>query len=292
MHPFLDKQLTFLEWIAKTRGSFLDHILLFWNFFDTPIFFLLLVPFIWIGLSWKWGSRLFYLVILSGFTNHLLKELFAVPRPCFWSPEIALIPCRSYSFPSGGAQTAALLAGFIWLSYPKPWAKTVAIVFALCMGASRFLLGVHYPTDVLGGYFVGLALIIAFSYAHRPIALAVTRKPYLSLGICSFVCLFLSFFVSLKTVILFGVLLGGSVGVFTSGMFFLYLPDPTHAIPAILRGCFGVLGAYIIWSLFPALLKNTNPWILFFEGFTLALWVSLFAHILLKGLLRMGARGK
>ncbi len=76
------------------------------------------------------------------------------------------------SFPSGHAFTAlvlyGLLAYFIWHATDKRWLRATAIVFAvsttLAVGFSRLYLGVHWLTDVLGGYAAGVTWLM-FSIA-------------------------------------------------------------------------------------------------------------------------------
>ncbi|MEM8629231.1 MAG: phosphatase PAP2 family protein [Chlamydiota bacterium] len=284
MDYILERQLTFLIWIAGYRTPLGNAILRVFNFFDTPQFFLFLIPFVWIGLSWRWGVRLFYFMILSGFINHLLKVSFAIPRPCFFIPDLALVPCSGYTFPSGGGQTAALLAGFVWMSCSALWARWVAIGFAVCMGASRFLLGVHYPTDVLAGYLVGITLVILFACGYTRCSEAVAKRPYLSLAICSCACLVLSFFSYPKGVLFWGSFLGASLTVFLSRMFSLSLPNPKSVSMAFFRGLSAVLLAWILYGLFPSFSTNQASAILFFEGFFVTLSVPLFANLLWKSI--------
>ena len=59
------------------------------------------------------------------------------------------------SFPSGHT-CAAFAAGMAWAgALPWRWARTAAVIQAVCMGLSRLYVGVHYPSDVLSGALVG-----------------------------------------------------------------------------------------------------------------------------------------
>ena len=91
-----------------------------------------------------------------------LKELFARERP----PLIFhLLTVKSMSFPSGHAMMSsvvyltqgALLAKVQSNKNLKVYILLVAIVLVFLIGLSRIYLGVHYPTDVLAGWSVGLA---------------------------------------------------------------------------------------------------------------------------------------
>ncbi len=85
-----------------------------------------------------------------------LKVLIERARPTY-----ALFHLDTYSFPSGHSTGAMALYGFIayvlckiYPAHRTLWLASAAAVI-LGVGISRVYLGVHYPSDVLGGYFVG-----------------------------------------------------------------------------------------------------------------------------------------
>ena len=91
-------------------------------------------------------------------TNLILKGLVARPRP-FLGVEglLTLIPAPDpHSFPSGHTTAAFAAAAAWWKLATQTWIKYPGAVLAVCMGLSRLYVGVHYPTDVLGGACVGL----------------------------------------------------------------------------------------------------------------------------------------
>lgn len=93
--------------------------------------------------------------------NVLLKNLFARDRPALLEPE--LLP-TSFSFPSGHAflsaaiylTAAALLTQIIVKPATRALVLAAAALVAVLIGASRVYLGVHYPSDVLAGWTLGL----------------------------------------------------------------------------------------------------------------------------------------
>jgi undecaprenyl-diphosphatase len=96
------------------------------------------------------------------FLSFGLKELFARERP----PLIYhLLKVKSMSFPSGHAMMssifyltqAALFAKAQSNKNLKAYTLLIAIVLVFLIGVSRIYLGVHYPTDVLAGWSIGLA---------------------------------------------------------------------------------------------------------------------------------------
>lgn len=93
------------------------------------------------------------------FLNLGMKLIFSRPRPTLWQPLIQEI---SYSFPSGHALGASVLYGFLGYLFIRRYPQRsylisgISITIILLIGLSRLYLGVHYPTDILAGYIVGL----------------------------------------------------------------------------------------------------------------------------------------
>lgn len=109
-----------------------------------------------------------------------VKDLFHRTRPFEAHPQIhPLYAVHSSSFPAGHAATA--FAGATVLAYVVPRAAPLLLLVAAAIGFSRVYVGVHYPTDVLGGAAIGAAVgavvVIALHAARnrglRPVALAL-----------------------------------------------------------------------------------------------------------------------
>ncbi len=96
----------------------------------------------------------------------LLKRTVTRPRPRLPVGIASLIePPDRFSFPSGHAAAALSLALPLAARLPLPAAVAV-LVLGLAVGLSRCYLGVHYPGDVLAGWLLSAAALLAGSLLH------------------------------------------------------------------------------------------------------------------------------
>jgi hypothetical protein len=100
--------------------------------------------------------------LLSTYAKEGLKDLFAHPRPFELDPTVKLHEAEGYGLPSGHSQTAVVVWGTVAAGFRRTWLWIVAILLMVLIGFSRIYLGVHFPTDVLGGWAVGAIFLVAY----------------------------------------------------------------------------------------------------------------------------------
>jgi len=94
---------------------------------------------------------------VDGVLTYSLKRAINRPRPYDSYPD-QIIPYtteKSHSFPSGHTSLAFATATALSLKYPKWYIIAPGYFWACSVGYSRMNLGVHYPSDVLGGALLG-----------------------------------------------------------------------------------------------------------------------------------------
>jgi undecaprenyl-diphosphatase len=107
-------------------------------------------------------------VTAAGLLGQVAKNLLCRARPTADAPGVFLreFPCfpapfALSSFPSGHATTAFALATLLSFWYPR-W-TAVWLVLATGVGWSRIVLGSHFPSDVLGGAVLGMAVVLSLA---------------------------------------------------------------------------------------------------------------------------------
>jgi len=74
-----------------------------------------------------------------------------------------------FGFPSSHAANSMALALFVilFLAQKRKWIIFTAILWVLLVSYSRIYLGVHYPSDLLGGYVVGAFWMLSLGIGYR-----------------------------------------------------------------------------------------------------------------------------
>ena len=101
------------------------------------------------------------------------KDLFHRPRPFLTVKGLVpVLTPHGFSFPSGHATLAAAMA--VVLAYHFPKARYLVIGVALLVGISRIYFGVHYLSDVLAGFMLGI-IVGALSIRLEKIILSLNK---------------------------------------------------------------------------------------------------------------------
>lgn len=167
----LDIQLLYSLNNLAGKSEIFDRVIIFLaNYLQYPLVALFLVA-VYFGFISKSGrGRILWMALLSvaiarlGITE-LIRFLYHRPRPFLVYNDIhPLISKNEYSFPSGHAAFFFALATAIYF-YNKRWGAWFFIA-AILISISRVIAGIHYPSDIIGGAIIGIAVgYFVFNYA-------------------------------------------------------------------------------------------------------------------------------
>lgn len=160
VHSYKHEVITTIFFIYTHIGSFLGTVIVFFVVFF--IFF-----------SKKHDTKallLFTIVAITPFVNLLVKHLIQRKRPSI----APMIDIGGYSFPSGHTMYAVSLYGtlilLLWPICKNNSQKIILLcinsLMIIMIGLSRIYLGVHYPTDIIGGLFLSSFIISSVFYIY------------------------------------------------------------------------------------------------------------------------------
>lgn len=143
-------------------------------------FFLFIAPVIYWCFSTRVGLRVGIYLMLSGGVNYAFKLFFAQPRPYWMDPRvIAYHTESSFGFPSGHAQHATVFWGALAASARQPAALILAGLLIFLIGVSRVIVGVHFISDVIAGWMIGVITLFVLLRLEKP-ALAWLKRQMLA----------------------------------------------------------------------------------------------------------------
>ncbi len=115
----------------------------------------------------KYGIYVTINLVVITLINQILKNIIQRPRPT----EFRIIDEVGYSFPSGHSMVSMAFYGFlIYLTYKNvqnkylKWISCIILsILIILIGISRIYLGVHYASDVIGGFCFSIGYLIIFT---------------------------------------------------------------------------------------------------------------------------------
>ncbi len=126
----------------------------------------------------------FFTVAGAGIATDIVKWLLGRSRPVRFAKDgiFSFHPISfdyaHVSFPSGHATTvAAALTAVALIFRRRPVLVAIIALIAMTIAASRVVVRAHYPSDVFGGFFVGVAFTVAYAYALGRNGVGFQRQP-------------------------------------------------------------------------------------------------------------------
>ena len=148
-------------------SDFITPIAKFVTNFGGAIFLISLTVILFIVIkNKKIGVSILGNLVIVTILNQVLKAILQRPRPT----EFRIVEETGYSFPSGHSMVSMAFYGYlIYLIYKHienkyiKWTLIALLSILICtIGVSRIYLGVHYTSDVLGGFLISISYLIIY----------------------------------------------------------------------------------------------------------------------------------
>ncbi len=124
----------------------------------------LIIAAVLVAITGRTSARTLALAAVAGAVSHLIypaiKRVAARPRPFEHraGPVAASVPLDAFSFPSGHLMTFAATTTPVVMRWPGLWLPALGLWLVLAW--SRVATGHHYPSDLLGGTLLGVAVAL------------------------------------------------------------------------------------------------------------------------------------
>jgi undecaprenyl-diphosphatase len=162
MEGILDWGVRVVLWFQKASPA-LDIPFKALTLMGNEVFYLIFFPLLYWCVDRRVGARLIILFLFSSCTNAMAKQVAGQPRPFEYDPIVQrLWPAGGRGFPSGHTQSAVVIWGYLASQFRKTWFWALAGSLILLIPLSRVYLGVHFPTDLFGGYLLGGTLLVLY----------------------------------------------------------------------------------------------------------------------------------
>ncbi len=184
---YFEWEVKLIEWLQSMMGDAAVALASFITLFGEETIMVLILAILYFCYDKEFGIYIGENITLGLVLGPMIKNIFVRRRPYFDNKGIKClkmvnsygdmydITAQGFSFPSAHSTDSVIVYGSIpfFLSRNKRRGTkiflVIAIVLSLLVGISRFSLGVHYPTDVMTGWILGLFCLLVMTFLQRKI---------------------------------------------------------------------------------------------------------------------------
>ena len=178
---FFDWEVAFMEWLQSAENKAVTYIATFFSMFGEELFLIVIIGFLY----WCWDKEkakpvsmtlLFSLAICVQIKGIVVRrrpymdnKTINCIRPAHSDGDIMSVAIQGYSCPSAHSALSATTFGAIAYQFRRQLFTVLAFILPLFVGLSRIYFGVHYPTDVIGGWLTGVVSVFLISLLYEKI---------------------------------------------------------------------------------------------------------------------------
>jgi membrane-associated phospholipid phosphatase len=176
MEALLDWGIATILWVQQFSPT-LDLPFKVFTLMGEEIFFTLLIFSIYWCIDRRTGVRLAILFLLSGYINTVAKVIAGQPRPFEYNSQVRkLFEASGGGLPSGHTQNTVVIWGELAFRFRMLWLWLIALFLMLLVPITRVYLGLHFPTDLVGGYLLGFSLLLVYRWLEPGVAVWLKSK--------------------------------------------------------------------------------------------------------------------
>ncbi len=272
--------------IQAIRSDALDKIFLAITSLGNDIFYMLLLPLFYWCVEKHQSLRLFYLFMFSTWLNATSKDLLNQPRPYVFNESVKIGTTGGPGIPSGHAQGSLVFWGYLAMWVQKRWFTIFCITVILLIGFSRLYLGVHFPTDLIGGWLLGILILFPGNSLCQKIEQRISS---LSLAVLllmgTIIPIVLSCILPTKySVSPMGITAGLTLAIILERKY-INFEMPSGFKESAIRYCLGIIGLFAIYLGLKRMIPK-ETWIylplVFCQYYLMGLWVGFAAPWIFK----------
>ena len=162
---------------VQSIGMWFTPIMKFFTWLGYPQAYMIIIAIIYWSIDRKLGLRLAIFLPLVASLNSILKQAIHAPRPYWLDPGIKAIQVSNgFGMPSGHAQ-ASTVWFYAGAFVKRTWFWILALGIVFLIGLSRVYLGVHFSSQVLIGWLIGIVVVlIFFRYEKKVLTWFLNKK--------------------------------------------------------------------------------------------------------------------
>lgn len=178
---FFPWEVSLMQSLQAHLSGTMTKILSYLSIFGEETLLLIVLGILYYGISKKLGKSIGRTALLSLAWGSQIKNIAMRRRPYFDHEGIDVlrvvepdadvhdIAAQGFSFPSMHSSNAVTVYGGLAMKLKKSWAAVLSLLIILGVGVSRVAMGVHYPTDVMGGWVLGIACCLLTALLEKKI---------------------------------------------------------------------------------------------------------------------------
>ena len=178
---YFDWEISLMQWLQGHMGAFGVTLAEIFTMFGEEVIMVMIFGLLYWCIDKKAAKTILTSLMFALILNPMIKNVALRRRPYFdnegirclravnGKADIYDVAAQGFSFPSAHSMDSVIAYGSLFSLWKNRIFRIGMVLLPIVVGASRVALGVHYPTDVLTGWVLGIVTITVIPYCQRKI---------------------------------------------------------------------------------------------------------------------------